>query len=117
MNNRYNNADPPAAKSIVQKVDKAAFKEVEEKIKKKSNADAFRARFAKGPRKVHTPVAVEEDLDDVDGFLGELELGDVTGGETPARIGGVGKVERSDTGATPVVGDPDDEWLDSMLGR
>ena len=56
-------------------------------------------------------------MDDVDGFLGELELEDVTKGKTPARIGGAGKVQRSDTDAAPVGGDADDEWLDSMLGR
>ena len=106
------------AKSKVLRVKKAEFVEVEEKIKKKNQAEAFRARFAGrekvGGRKVRVRREEEEGggVDDVDAFLGELELGDKVKEEVKSAV-----VPRR----TPVVAAPkldaEDEWLDSMLGR
>ena len=68
---------PLSSKSKSKKlhIDQRAFKDIEAKIARQNAADAFRRRFA--PTKVKPPPpAVDDDVQDIDEFLGELKLVD-----------------------------------------
>jgi hypothetical protein len=63
------------------KVDKRDFVDVNEKIAKRNNADAFRARFERNKAKTRAPQTMNAEPssdggeeDDLDAFLGELTL-------------------------------------------
>jgi hypothetical protein len=79
-----------APKGKIVKVDRSEFVDINEKIAKRNNVEAFRARFEK--RKARAPrggVTAEAELDDgsrgddLDGFLQELQLDDDGLGECP----------------------------------
>lgn len=130
-------------KGRVIKVDRKEFQDVTEKISKQSNVNAFKARFAQRKQKTRTPAvsdAWEKDsagdsgnIDDVDAFLGELQLEgefvlptwkctkpDLGGdeGRTSSTIkSSVSTVPQTKPTAksTGKKAEFDDEWLDGML--
>ena len=56
-------------------MDQHAFKNIEAKIAKHNAAEAFRHRFAP-PTKAKQPFPADDDVQDIDEFLGELKLHD-----------------------------------------
>ena len=112
-------------KGNIIKVDRKDFVDVTEKIAKRNNAESFRARFEsnKSKAKKRAPRLAADDAggggeegDDLDAFLGELELDP----KLAARGKGDDKEARSRE-IRPAVAPVDevgtgDEWLDQMLG-
>lgn len=119
-------------KGNIVKVDRKDFVDVTEKIAKRNNADAFRARFesSKSKAKKRAPRMAADDTgggdgdddgDDLDAFLGGLEL--------DPKLAGRGKEDDDKQAAAawsreirPAMAPPadevetGDEWLDQMLG-
>ncbi|KAA8895907.1 hypothetical protein FN846DRAFT_911249 [Sphaerosporella brunnea] len=108
-------------KGKVVKVDRREFVDVTEKIEKRNNAEAFRARFEK-KTKARAPKTMNEvssgvgEEADLDAFLGELSLENRA--NQPGSIENSGPANRhtSLTTKTPHGEEGDDEWLDQMLG-
>jgi len=108
-----------APKGKMVKVDKSEFVDINDKIAKRNNVEAFRARFAK--RKARVPrggVSEVDEVDDglgggdLDAFLQELKLDDTAG------TGGNESRPPASQEISPALGTEKgfgDEWLDEMI--
>ncbi|TGZ85394.1 hypothetical protein EX30DRAFT_392743 [Ascodesmis nigricans] len=111
-------------KAKVVKVDRSEFVELQEKIRRRENVEAFRKRFGgsggKGAgRGGSKGGGGKEDVEDVDAFLMDLGLEDTkpTGSRKPAALSTADKTGGSHRGPLErkKAEEEDEEWLDAML--